>query len=314
MRRLPATLSVPGNLLLLGEYAVLEEGGLGISIAVDRRVRIEVEPARELRIDGMGAGGQATLRPADGGSGLLGAVGAAVQAELESQGLGSRLPPLHLSVDSSALYAAGGRKLGLGSSAAVAAGAAWTLLELSGFPLHGLAEASFRASLAAHRAHQGGRGSGYDVAASLYGGYGLFRGGLLPSFRPLSLPWMPQLSLRSGAAPVSTVDAVGRYLVWKEESPGAARAFLEASNEAVRGFVQARDWARASIFLREGARLGIELGEAIGVPARIALAEGEEGKALGAGDELWALWRCLPEAFAAESLPLVVATQGALWS
>jgi mevalonate kinase len=38
--------SVPANLLLLGEYAVLEEGGLGLAVAVDPRVRISAAPGR----------------------------------------------------------------------------------------------------------------------------------------------------------------------------------------------------------------------------------------------------------------------------
>src|SRR4030042_1902847 len=35
--------SVPANLLLLGEYAVLEEGGLGLAVAAEPRVRVRFE-------------------------------------------------------------------------------------------------------------------------------------------------------------------------------------------------------------------------------------------------------------------------------
>ena len=44
--------TVPGNLLLLGEYAVLERGGLGIALAPERRLTITVRPSLRLRIVG----------------------------------------------------------------------------------------------------------------------------------------------------------------------------------------------------------------------------------------------------------------------
>jgi mevalonate kinase len=46
------TVTVPGNLLLLGEYAVLEPGGLGVTLALERRVVIRVEPALRLEVLG----------------------------------------------------------------------------------------------------------------------------------------------------------------------------------------------------------------------------------------------------------------------
>ena len=50
-------LSAPANLLLLGEYAVLEEGGLGLALAVERRARITVEPSDGLEVLGRRPGG-----------------------------------------------------------------------------------------------------------------------------------------------------------------------------------------------------------------------------------------------------------------
>jgi phosphomevalonate kinase len=223
------------------------------------------------------------------------------------------MPHLRLHVDSSAFFGPDGAKLGLGSSAAVAVGTAQALLRYSGLEPGALEDSTLRAALDGHRSRQGGIGSGYDIAASLYGGCGLFTGGATPSFEPIVLPWMPPFSLVRGAAPVDTSGAVGRYMEWKKRNPQAARDFLEASNEVARSFAGAGNWTEASSLLMEGARLGVELGEAIGVSARIAGLDGREGKALGAGNEVGALWREDSETKAGGFEDLAIATAGPLW-
>ena len=50
-------LTVPGNLLLAGEYAVLEEGGLGAALAVEPRLTVTVFPAERWEIVGRWIGG-----------------------------------------------------------------------------------------------------------------------------------------------------------------------------------------------------------------------------------------------------------------
>ena len=300
-----AVLTVPGNLLLLGEYAVLEPGGLGIAVAIERRVALTVEAARELTV--IDANGRvATWKGADlGPPSLVGATIEAVERELASWGRGGGTPSLCLRVDSSALFGTDGKKVGLGSSAAVAVGIAFALLCDAGLEGAGLEASTLRAALDGHRSYQGGRGSGYDVAASLYGGIGLFVGGGKPSFERLDLSWMPPFSLVRGPASVDTASAIRSYEEWKRQSPAAPKRFLAASNEAVRGFATAGNWGEASARLLEGAGLSVRLGESIGVPARLESLggriesmggplEGYEGrvaKALGAGDELVALWQ-----------------------
>ena len=44
------TLTVPGNILLAGEYAVLVEGGLGLACAVEPRVHVTWHPSDTLKI------------------------------------------------------------------------------------------------------------------------------------------------------------------------------------------------------------------------------------------------------------------------
>lgn len=148
-------ISAPGKLILSGEYAVLE-GAEAVTVAVSRRARAHLAetPLKEL-------------------SPFVRAVQEEMAESTAFGGIGrSALHAIRrVSVDTSALYAQDGTKLGLGSSAAATvAAAACAVMDDSGvLPrelIHGLA----------HRAHGlaqgplGARGSGADVAACTYGG------------------------------------------------------------------------------------------------------------------------------------------------
>jgi phosphomevalonate kinase len=280
-------LSVPGNMLLLGEYAVLEEGGIGLAMAVERRVRAASAPAPALRVEGTWPGGAAAWsadRP--GGSPL---VSAAVTTVAQWIGGDASLPRARISVDSAAFFMPGGRKAGLGSSAAVAVALTCALLEAAGRRDAVRDGTACRLSILAHRRSQGGAGSGYDAACSFNGGLGIFRGGAEPRWEPCPLSWRPVVSLFPGPAAVSTADAVRRYAEWKARSPRAARDFLEESNRRVLAFIGARSASEAMQALAECARLGIALGQSIGVPAGIAAPAGVDAgwcKTVGAGNEL----------------------------
>ncbi|MFW5690130.1 MAG: hypothetical protein ACOC1U_11215, partial [Spirochaetota bacterium] len=54
------TVSAPANILLLGEYAVLEEGGLGLAVALDVRARGEHRSAAPGPVEGSSEAGGAT--------------------------------------------------------------------------------------------------------------------------------------------------------------------------------------------------------------------------------------------------------------
>lgn len=140
--------TAPGKLFLVGEYAVLE-GAPAVLAAVNRR-----------------AVGQylAGLEP------MSPVVGEAVRlARAEIGETASALPPgsvLAMSDD----FESGGRKLGLGSSSAVAVAAVGAVFEAVGMPVEKNQDRIFSLAYAAHRAAQGGTGSGADVAAAAYGG------------------------------------------------------------------------------------------------------------------------------------------------
>ena len=290
-----ARLSVPGNLLLLGEYAVVETGGLGIALAIEPRVSATARGTAAASLIGISSGGE-TRWPGDGG--LLSAIVSSVTALLAGRGV-RELPPAEVRIDSRSL------RKGYGSSAAVAVAASAMLLVLAGLEGDDLVFATSHAALTAHRAFQGGRGSGYDVAASLHGGIGLFEGGEEPAWTPVPLDWIGPLAVFGGRSPVATSGAVATYQEWKRSDPAAASDFLAASNRAVAGFASAQGWGEAAPWFEAARALGLELGRAIGVSARIKPPEawgGDRGglyKAVGAGNELGVLAGAQGEAAAA---------------
>lgn len=299
-----SVLSVPANLLLLGEYAVLEPGGLGLTAGIERRITATATEATRLSIVGEWGGGREEWTP-ENPSSLLACAAEAVAGRRGLTVEDLLHLPLRITVDSRALYDARGVKSGLGSSAATTVAVCTALIDhlaagepgtASTLPVlsTSLLEEIFDVALAAHRTFQGG-GSGYDVAASLHGGLGRFEGGEHPRFRPLSLPWLPPLLLFRGVRPVKTPHAVARYRRWKSRNPAAAARFLEASNRNVEGFLAASSWPEGADWFAACRRTAAELGEAIGVPARIEppapvegslAASGCRAKAVGAGNEL----------------------------
>lgn len=315
------SLSVPGNLLLFGEYAVLEEGGLGIACALAPHVEVRVRPSSGFSISGRLGAQSYRFSSADGTEtgGFLGAVASYLESRLESGGRSLSELDVHIDIDSSAFLAASGRKRGFGSSAAATVGLCEAVCDAVGMPEgdtsgaggdgagprgktrsgpapgcgSGPAPGAARFTLAveAHRSAQGGRGSGYDVAASYYGGLGLFRGGAAPELEPISLPWLPALSLYETGVTESSARAVARYTSWKAEHPEAAREFRARSNRLVSALVEETTWDAAREIVFALTRHGVELGQAIGVPAEvekpdIADSDASVCKAVGAGAEL----------------------------
>lgn len=324
--------SAPANLLLLGEYAVLEEGGLGLAVAPDARARGVAHArsgARGLDAAGERAGAHGTAGPTlirgvtpletltwPGDTGILGGVAARLTEAL------GRLPAgTQLEIDTRALFRPDGRKRGFGSSAAltVVLTALWRRLAAGGEGGSADEAALVELAVEAHRAAQGGRGSGYDVATSATGGLVLFTGGARPSVRRVELPWLPPLALFPGPDPVATGGAVSRYRDWASANPGDHAAFVRRSNGLVDSFVRAGSWEAALPLLLDYRALALNLGERIGVSARMepsaSDAPGVVTKAVGAGNELGVAF--LGGTAAAEVPhglePLPVSAEGVRW-
>ena len=284
-------LSVPANLLLMGEYAVTEEGGIGFSVSVERRLDVSI-----LEGDGF----EAFSRTTPGGEDKIDLSDRALLVPFIIYELRRRhiIPQAGLEgkllVDSSPFYADGGRKLGLGSSAAVTVGVCAALMELAGVPKPKLESLMPELAHRIHRDHQGGKGSGYDVFTSYFGGTGVFTGGTEPRFEPVHLDWLPPIHVRSGAKAVRSGSAVAAYTRWKSENLDEWSAFLQRSNAAVQGFREATTWAAARKHLLQAKEIGLHLGRCIDVPADVEAYSHVAGrglvKALGAGNELAALF------------------------
>ncbi|MFZ4616635.1 MAG: hypothetical protein ACOYM2_10640 [Rectinemataceae bacterium] len=325
-------LSVPANLLLVGEYAVTEKGGFGIALAAQPRVLATVSPGASPRIEGIMGGMGFSWDPESGeappplvgaclaaclaacraaGASLISAAGASLisAAGASSTPGPSSWPfaPARVVIDSSAFFDPDGSKRGLGSSAATAVALVASLLALGGLEDEGLRLATYPLAIAAHRNFQGGRGSGYDVAASCFGGLGLFTGGAAPSWealgggapgRHLSPAALPCLALFRGPRAVVSPEAVSRYQAWRLAHPKAFHDFFAASQTGALALADASSPVEALEALRQAAQRGLELGTAIGVPAGFEMQAGDEGtgaepikspfviKALGAGNEL----------------------------
>lgn len=157
------SVSAPGKMLIAGEYSVLE-GADAIVAAVDRRAHVWLQD------------GEGPHVPQE-------AKAARAAAERRLSAVDGQL-----AVDVSALRAEG-KKLGLGSSAAAAAAAAGLVFAHDGWDLESPAtrEAVLRVAFEGHR-EVAPRGSGADVAASVFGGFLRFkRTG--DTVEAVELPW-----------------------------------------------------------------------------------------------------------------------------
>ena len=261
-------------------------------MAVERRVRIDLLPSKELSIEGVWPGGALSwTRGQAFASPLFAVVVDDVETWLRERRRGKVMRGACIRVDSSTLFSSDGRKSGLGSSAAVTAGLVCALLDAAGCRPDPADPAVLALAIGAHRRAQGGAGSGYDVSCSFNGGMGVFHGGPLPRWEPCRLWEDLVVGTFAGPSPVSTSQAIRRYALWKETNPDEARMFLAESNRSVREFVHARTTAEAASHLRACRELGVSLGRSIGVTAEIETPRGLDAawcKALGAGNELGA--------------------------
>jgi hypothetical protein len=116
---------------------------------------------------------------------------------------------------------------------------------------------------------------------------------------------------------------VDRYKTWRRAQPEAHRAFLENSKTNALAFLAAGDLPTRLALIREAEGIGVELGEAIGVPARMGAPPGAGTgdrfprgdwaiKALGAGDEL-GLLALAAGGSAGSTTPVQIEGEGLRW-
>ncbi|HLU65324.1 MAG TPA: hypothetical protein VKZ63_03585 [Kofleriaceae bacterium] len=266
--------SAPGKVMLAGEYAVLA-GAPAVVMAVDRRARA--------RIAG-GAG--AALSP------FLAAARDALARELGEDSAAARAAAT-AEVDSTALRDPSGVKLGLGSSAAATVAALAAALA-AGDPAAPLDRALLHRL--AHRAHgdaqaaAGARGSGADVAASVWGGVQRIdppaAPGAPPRTSPLTLPAGLELVTVWTGAPADTCAMVARVEALGARAPAVRAELYDQIARAAATLVRACEEGRAGLALLAlgaAARAAGELGRAAGAPIATAGHDELDRRAAAAG-------------------------------
>ncbi len=216
------TASAPGKLVLAGEYAVLA-GAPAIVAAIDRRVtcRVTMVERGDWQFLSRGFEARMACRREAVADATEGAAALAAQA-LSALGLDARdLPPhLRMEIDSQACYR-NGAKLGLGSSAAALVAVAAAFGALGGRSLE------LAPLIAAHRALQGGAGSGLDVAAAWHGGVICFRNERAQSMR---LPANLHFAFAHAGWSTPTTSLVARFETWRRRGePAALRRLAECA-------------------------------------------------------------------------------------
>lgn len=193
--------SAPGKAFLIGEYAVLE-GAPALVAALDVRA-----VAHEGSLPGPPS---AVVRCAH----------ERVRSYLEARGVEIGAPP----VVETGGFTMGARKLGLGSSAAVAASVVGYHLTAAGLEVHDprVREDALSLALAAHAEAQGGRGSGADVAAAVLGGLLRFQDRKAGA---VAIPQWAHIGFVDAGAPAVTSKFVAQV---KEGAKARPREYAEA--------------------------------------------------------------------------------------
>jgi phosphomevalonate kinase len=299
-------LAASGKLFLAGEYAVLDPGRPALVVGIDWKMHAMAEP---------GASGLQILhRP----SGLLWDGGQApaelrfaARAAVLAMGFCGKAGGVRISFEDDLSH--GGRKLGLGGSAAASVLAVRAVCALAG--RRGGEEEILALAAAAHWAEQGGSGSGADVAAAALGGILEVRSRIawqsaeevmvlpadrIAASRPLEVrrvaaPPELRLLLVDTGAPANTRFLVREVRVFARGAAArwqARAGEISAAEGELRDALESRDAQSALDAVRRGAAAMAALGEDAGVPivtpelakaCALASAAGAAGKPSGAG-------------------------------
>ena len=209
-----ATVFAPGKLFVIGEYAVLS-GARALVAALDAGIIVRAERATRWNLRALDLGVDAALEDAAEDS------RAVLLARAIHAGRGEHRIETPLAITVEGARPASRRKYGLGGSAASVVAILGSLASLAGEDLGSKAtrERLFATAFRVHREHQRGRGSGADVAASVYGGwldYSLAEGG--PHIVPTAMPEGIRLAAVWSGVASDTARAIDAF-----EPRGAAR-------------------------------------------------------------------------------------------
>lgn len=221
---------VPGSLMLMGEHAVLQ-GELALALAVDSFVEVCLTPRSDRRviIDSALAKYDASLDQLESNA-RLSFVLTAIQAYQAKLDFGF---DLQISSEFS-------HQVGLGSSAAVTAGVIAAMSQLCHEQL--TPEQLFERSLAVVHTVQGGRGSGTDLVASIFGGIVAYR----VSPREIRrLDASPAIDLYYVGYKLATPEVISRVEAMAKSAPDFYRQLyrlMGQTTEAAERAIKQHDW------------------------------------------------------------------------
>jgi len=239
--------TAPGKIFLIGEYAVLEDGP-AVLAAVNRRAVAQYLPG---------------LEP------MSAVVGEAVRvARAEIGEASSALPPGSV-LASSEDFENGGQKIGLGSSSAVAVAAVGAVFEAVGMPVEKNRDRVFSLAYAAHRAAQGGSGSGADVAAAAYGGLlkVVPQGESIPTVESLTIPTGLHAVVFWTGKPVATTGMIQAVQKFAQKDRGAYEQLIGNLRDTAEKFIAGLQAENATAAVAAAGRYG-RLLDQLGVAAQ----------------------------------------------
>ncbi|WPM05653.1 phosphomevalonate kinase [Borreliella sinica] len=299
--------SVPGNLLLMGEYAILEEKGLGLAIAINKRAFFSFKKSDSWRFFSKNKEIDDFFLIEDKNDFVF-----KMFAYL-NQNCFFNLERFAYDVyiDTSNFFFNDGTKKGFGSSAVVAIGIVCGLfLIYNATNIFDKGEI-FKYCLEAYRHSQGGIGSGYDIATSIFGGVIEFEGGFAPKCRQLDFIEFNDFYLLRGLQSVKTTASIYEYNKHRD----SILDFIWKYNSEIKKLVSSVNSSKSSLIssLKIAKELGLAIGEAIGVSAALPPSfehlqdQCDLIKALGAGNETFLVYRPNIKAFnLSKIIPIVL--------
>lgn len=216
---------VPGKVLLFGEYGVLE-GAPGVAVGINRFARITLQTKSYL------SSFQSPAQP----------ITQIAYLELQNQIITTQfshlkhLPSLdafHFDLNTEQFYSLSGKKIGIGSSAAITIGIVASLYEWLGFSISNHKKEIFDVAFRAHKIFQEGLGSGIDVLTSTYGGICIVNHSLHSID---SLPCQIRLVYTNQEQP--TIPILKKYKELQQEAKNAALQSSELAKQFVLACIQ----------------------------------------------------------------------------
>ncbi|HON88947.1 MAG TPA: hypothetical protein P5519_02305 [Spirochaetia bacterium] len=311
------TISVPGSILLLGEYSILEPDMRGLSMAVEPRLTLTAERSQTWTIIAKGCNEPAcfmlenisreSVPVVKQTSGFSWANTALLQIvieqfiKIESKNPFVNSGPYVITIDSSNLFHEN-KKLGLGSSAGVVivfSAFLFLLAQLGKLTKEQLLDFC----IPTHKFVQNGRGSGYDILTSIEGGLLFFS---MSSYHYAEKIMLDAFDAEIWCAmnEVKTASAINSYECYKNKHPLLTKIFWNKTqnlvNDAYRIIASMQQQSGSThkltreqihyhklvAVLRKAGRVNVRFGSAIGVSAQFPIQSKSIMKSLGAGNEM----------------------------